>query len=75
MIMLAHQNISYLTMNKEYIKDIPNWEKLYLETEPNLTIREKELLKGDPIKSHEGMMYGRMYREWKEKRIKQSLNE
>ena len=75
MIMLAHQNITYLTMNKEYIKDIPNWEKLYLETEPNLTIREKELLKGDPIKSHEGMMYGRMYREWKEKRIKQSLNE
>ena len=75
MIMLAHQNITYLTMNKEYIKDIPNWEKLYLETEPNLTIREKELLKGDPIKSHEGMMYGRMYREWKEKRIKQLLNE
>ena len=75
MIMLAHQNITYLTMTKEWIKDIPNWEKLYLETEPNLTIREKELLKGDPIKSHEGMMYGRMYREWKEKRIKQSLNE
>jgi len=75
MIMLVHQNITYLTMTKEYIKDIPNWEKLYLETEPNLTIREKELLKGDPIKSHEGMMYGRMYREWKEKRIKQLLNE
>ena len=75
MIMLAQQTITYLTMNKEYIKDIPNWEKLYLETEPNLTIREKELLKGDPIKSHEGMMYGRMYREWKEKRIKQLLNE
>ena len=62
-------------MSKEYIKDIPNWEKLYLETEPNLTIREKELLKGDPIKSLEGMMYGRMYRKWKENRIKQSLNE
>ena len=75
MIMLAHQNITYLTMTKEWIKDIPNWEKLYLETNPQLTVREKELLKGDPIKSHEGMMYGRMYREWKEKRIKQSLNE
>ena len=75
MIMLAHQNITYLTMTKEYIKDIPNWEKLYLETEPTLTIREKELLKGDSIKSHEGMMYGRMYREWKEKRIKQTLND
>ena len=62
-------------MSKEYIKDIPNWEKLYLETNPQLTVREKELLKGDPIKSNEGMMYGRMYRKWKENRIKQSLNE
>ena len=50
-------------MTKDYIKDIPNWEEQYLATDPQLTIREKELLKGDPIKSHEGMMYGRMYRE------------
>ena len=62
-------------MTKDYIKDIPNWEEQYLATEPQLTIREKELLKGDPIKSHEGMMYGRMYREWKEERIKQILND
>ena len=75
MIMLVHQNITYLTMTKDYIKDIPNWEEQYLATDPQLTVREKELLKGDPIKSHEGMMYGRMYREWKENRIKQSLNE
>ena len=62
-------------MTKDYIKDIPNWEEQYLAAEPQLTIREKELLKGDPIKSHEGMMYGRMYREWKEERIKQTLND
>ena len=62
-------------MTKDYIKDIPNWEEQYLAAEPQLTIREKELLKGDPIKSHEGMMYGRMYRDWKEKRIKQALND
>ena len=62
-------------MTKEWIKEIPNWEEQYLATDPQLTVREKELLKGDPIKSHEGMMYGRMYREWKEKRIKQLLNE
>jgi len=61
--------------SKDYIKDIPNWEEQYLATDPQLTIREKELLKGDPIKSHEGMMYGRMYREWKEERIKQTLND
>ena len=34
----------------------------------NLSIREKELLKGDPIKSHEGMIYGRMYRDWKDRK-------
>ena len=62
-------------MTKDYIKDIPNWEEQYLATDPQLTVREKELLKGDPIKSHEGMMYGRMYRDWKEKRIKQILND
>jgi len=62
-------------MTKDYIKDIPNWEEQYLATDPQLTVREKELLKGDPIKSHEGMMYGRMYREWREERIKQTLND
>ena len=73
--MLAHQNITYLTMTKEWIKEIPNWEEQYLAMDISLSVREKELLKGDPIKSHEGMIYGRMYREWKEKRIKQLLNE
>ena len=62
-------------MTKDYIKDIPNWEEQYLATDPQLTVREKELLKGDPIKSHEGMMYVRMYREWREERIKQTLND
>ena len=62
-------------MTKDYIKDIPNWEEQYLATDPQLTIREKELLKGDPIKSNECMMYGRMYREWREERIKQTLND
>ena len=55
-------------MTKDYIKDIPNWEEQYLATDPQLTVREKELLKGDPIKSHEGMMYGRMYSDWKRMR-------
>ena len=55
-------------MTKDYIKDIPNWEEQYLAAEPQLTIREKELLKGDPIKSHEGMIYGRMYRDWKDRK-------
>ena len=55
-------------MNKDYIKDIPNWEKQYLESDVTLTAREKALLKGYPIQSHEGMMYGRMYADWKRRK-------
>ena len=55
-------------MPKEWIKEIPNWEEQYLAMDVNLSIREKELLKGDPIKSHEGMIYGRMYRDWKDRK-------
>ena len=62
-------------MTKDYIKDIPNWEEQYLAMDVNLSIREKELLKGDPIKSHEGMIYGRMYRDWKEKREEKNEND
>ena len=55
-------------MSKEWIKEIPNWEEQYLAMNVNLSTREKELLKGDPIKSHEGMIYGRMYRDWKDRK-------
>ena len=55
-------------MSKEWIKEIPNWEEQYLAMNVYLTIREKELLKGDPIKSNEGMVYGRMYRDWKDRK-------
>ena len=27
--------------------------------------REREILEGSPLKSHEGMIYGRMYAAWK----------
>ena len=47
-------------MVAEWIKEIPNWESQYLNEDNGLTDREKEILKGDPIKSHEGMLYGRM---------------
>ena len=52
-------------MLSELIKEIPNWESQYLNEDNGLTDREKEILKGDPIKSHEGMLYGRMYVDWK----------
>ena len=56
-------------MIAEWIKDIPNWEKEYLSMNSQLTQRQKELLNGDPIKSHEGMLFGSMYNDWK--RIKE----
>ncbi len=55
-------------MNEEMSKEIPNWESQYLAQEKKLTDREKEILKGDPIRSHEGMIYGRMYADWKRQR-------
>ena len=56
-------------MTKEYIKEIPNWEKDYLKIMGNnLTAQQLELLKGRDIKSHEGMVYGQMYNEWKRRK-------
>ena len=53
-------------MTKEYIKDIPNWEKDYLESmKGNLSEQQIELLSGRDIKSDEGMIYGQMYSDWK----------
>ena len=60
-------------MTKEYIKEIPNWEKDYLKTmKGNLSEQQIELLEGRDIKAHEGMIYGEMYSDWK---FKQSLSE
>ena len=63
-------------MDKEYIKDIPNWEKEYLnDMKGDLSKQQIELLDGRDIKAQEGMIYGEMYADWKEKRIKQTLNQ
>jgi len=52
-------------MNEQMKKDLPTWESEYLAMVNDLSKREKELLQGADIRSHEGMMYGRMYRDWK----------
>ena len=55
-------------MTKEYIKDIPNWEKDYLESmKGNLSKQQIELLNGRDIKADEGMIYGQMYADWKKR--------
>ncbi len=56
-------------MTKEYIKDIPNWEKDYLDTmKDTLSKQQIELLNGRNIKADEGMIYGQMYADWKKRR-------
>ena len=56
-------------MIAKWVKDIPNWEKEYLKTTSDLSRRQKEILEGDDIKSHEGMLYGEMYSQWKRNKI------
>ena len=51
------------------IEEIQNWETEYPTMEGvTLNKREKELLDGANIKSYEGMVYGRMYADWKMKK-------
>ena len=56
-------------MTQEYIKDIPNWEKDYLDAmKDNLSKQQIELLSGRDLKADEGMIYGQMYSDWKRRR-------
>ena len=55
-------------MIADWIKEIPNWEKEYLTMDVQLTDRQRELLQGAEIKSHEGMVFGGMYADWKRKK-------
>ena len=49
-------------------EEIKNGEKEYLTMDVNLTKRQREILEGAEIKSNEGMMFGGMYANWKEKK-------
>ena len=51
-------------------EEIENWESEYDMTmnDGNRTVREQEILEGSPLKSNEGMVYGRMYAEWKKRK-------
>ena len=56
-------------MIAEWIKEIPIWEKEYKEMMQGLlTKRLIEILDGAEIKSHEGMIFGGMYADWKRKK-------
>ena len=57
-------------MNPQMQKDLPDWESEYDMTmnDGDRTEREQEILEGSPLKSHEGMIYGRMYADWKKRK-------
>ena len=56
-------------MNKEqFLKDVQDWEREYIAMDADLSERQLEILRGDNIKSHEGMMYGEMYNDWKRRK-------
>ena len=56
-------------MNEQHYKEIPNWESEYLNMEDDqITKRQREILEGGDIKSHEGMLFGSMYADWKKQK-------
>jgi len=56
-------------MPAKWVKDIPNWEKEYLDMARNdLSKQQIELLEGRDIRAYEGMIYGQMYNEWKKRK-------
>ena len=56
-------------MTVEWIKEIKNFPEQYKEMMKGLlSKRQIELLDGDPIKSHEGMIFGGMYADWKKRK-------
>ena len=45
---------------------IKKWEQDFLKKNRNtLSKKEVSILEGNELKSHEGMIYGRMYAQWK----------
>ena len=50
------------------IDDIKGWEKEYLTMNTKLSKRQRELLEGAQIRSHEGMLFGGMYADWKKQK-------
>ena len=57
-----------MKMTSDWIKEIPNWEQEYLTLNNQLSKRQVEILNGSPLSSHEGMIYGGMYSDWKKRK-------
>ena len=56
-------------VDKNIILSIQNWENEYLkENRDKLSKQQIDILGGRELKSHEGMIYGQMYADWKKQK-------
>ena len=64
-----HEEWESMTLSEKMevlLPQLKNWELDYLKENKNkLSKQQIELLEGRDIKSHEGMIYGQMYNDWK----------
>ena len=53
-------------VDKNILLSIQNWESEYLKVNRSkLTDQQVDILEGRELKSHEGMIFGGMYADWK----------
>ena len=53
-------------VDKNILLSIQNWESEYLKVNRSkLTDQQVDILQGRELKSHEGMIFGEMYADWK----------
>ena len=56
-------------VDKNMILSIKNWENEYLkENRDKLSKQQIDILEGRELKSHEGMIFGQMYADWKKQK-------
>ncbi len=60
-------------MASEWVKEVSGWEEEYMslrecDPSPYLTDNECEILQKDGLATNEGMVFGRMYSDWKKRK-------
>ena len=56
-------------VDKNILLSIQNWESEYLKmNRSKLTDQQVDILEGRELKSHEGMIFGEMYADWKKQK-------
>ena len=60
------EEMSLMERMKVMTPAIKNWENEYLkENKDKLSKQQIDILQGRELKSHQGMIYGQMYADWK----------